>query len=266
MGKIFSLPLPTEGIRTTFVCSDVHALYSNQAAVDIMFKLASRHKSRPDLVINGDLADVDYFMPKNDLFQTWIQRKDGVDEYFYPEYQKEMVWLNRFFDRTEGVFSRKDYLLGNHEFRWENVLHSLPHHSHYLFNFKKDLSLHERGIECYAHNSWLDYGPNLTFTHGHSCSTTAKKKHYEKSGGRSVIFGHVHDYGVQAFGSRGHTHQVVSLPCMSTLNPAYLKENENNWSLGFMVLNMLPSGLFWWNVFQIWEDRLVLPSGLVIEP
>lgn len=266
MSKIFQLPLPSDGVKTLFVCSDVHALFSYKPALDIMFKLASFHKIKPDLLVDGDLADVDYFCAKDELFQTWIQRKDGVDEFFYPKYQEEMVWLNQFFDTAQQLFGRVDYMLGNHENRWNTILHSLAHHSHHLFNYRQDLKLASRGIECYPYNSWLDFGPHLTFTHGFTCSSTALKKHYELSGGKSVVYGHVHDYGVKSFSARGQTKQSISLPCMSILDPRYLKGNENNWSHGFMVINMMPNGIFYWNVFQIWEDRLVLPSGKIILP
>ena len=267
MGKVHTAPLPLEGIRTTFVISDVHALYSHKPALDIFFKVASFHKKNCDLIINGDLADVDFFMARNELYQTWIARKDGVDEYFYPEYQKEMVWLNEFFDRTDEYFERKDYLLGNHEYRWDSALHSLPYHSHYLFDYKKDLNIDKRGINLYPYNDWLDYGPHLAFTHGQAHNAnTAHRKHFELSGGRSVVFGHIHNFDVRSFNVRGNTHQVISLPCMSTKNPHYLKGAENNWTWGFMVLNMTPDGTFWWNVFQIWNDKLILPSGKVVLP
>jgi predicted phosphodiesterase len=262
MGKIFKLDLPQNGFRTKIIFSDVHALYSHRPALNILKQVIQSYgKSKVDIIINGDLADVDYFMGRNEQYQTWIQRKDGVEHFFEPEYQKEMVWLNEFFDEFRPLVTNCDYLLGNHEFRWENALHSLPHHSHHLFNYKKDLNIDKRKINVYQHNSWLDYGPNLTFTHGHSCSTTALKKHYELSGGRSVIYGHVHDFGVKSFQVRGDTHQVISLPCLSTKNPGYLKGAENNWSWGFMVLNMKANGVFHWNVYQVWDDELILPNG-----
>lgn len=267
MGTIHQAPLPTEGIRTSFILSDVHALYSHKPALDIFFKVASIHKGNCDLKIIGDLADVDYFMQKNENCQKWLGRKDGVDEFFLPAYQEEMVWLNDFFDRTKDVFERKDYLLGNHENRWETILYSMSHHSHHLFDYKRDLNANARGLNIYPYNDWLDYGPHLTFTHGQSHSaSSAHKKHYELSGGRSVVFGHIHNYDVRSYIVRERTHQVISLPCMSTKNPSYLKGHENNWTWGFMVLNMMPDGTFYWNVFQIWNDLLILPSGKIVRP
>jgi UDP-2,3-diacylglucosamine pyrophosphatase LpxH len=265
MGKIFKLDLPTNGIRTKIVFSDVHALYSHRPALNVLKKfIQSRKKSQTDMIINGDLADVDYFMARNEQYQTWIGRKDGVEEYFYPEYQKEIEWMNNFFDEFRPLVSECDYLMGNHEFRWENAMHSIPRHSHHLFDYKKDMSFDKRKIRTYQHNSWLDYGPNLTFTHGHSCSSTALKKHFELSKGRSVVYGHVHDFGVKSFQVRGETSQVISLPCLSTLNPSYLKMHENNWTYGFMELIMRPNGIFHWYVYQIWNDELILPNGKII--
>jgi predicted phosphodiesterase len=267
MGKIFKLDLPVKGIRTKIIFSDVHSLYSHRPALKIVKKVIQQFpKKQTDLIINGDLADVDYFMARNEQYQTWIARKDGVEEFFEPKFKEEMEWMNDFFDEFRPLVSEVDYLEGNHEFRWTNALHSLPRHSHHLFNYKKEMSIDKRKIRMYDHNSWLDYGPHLTFTHGHSCSTTALKKHYELSGGRSVVYGHVHDYGVKSFSVRGDTHQVVSLPCLSTKNPSYLKGAENNWSWGFMVMHMKPNGLFTWYVYQIWDDTLIMPNGKIIRP
>lgn len=267
MGKTFSLDLPTDGVRIKVIFSDVHSLYSHRPALNILKKVIQQFpKKQTDIIINGDLADVEYFMARGELYQLWISRKDGVEEYFHPKFMEEMQWMNNFFDEFRPLCSEMDYLEGNHEYRWTSVMHSLPHHSHHLFDYKKEMSIDKRKIRIYPHMSWLDYGPHLTFTHGHSCSTTALKKHYELSGGRSVIYGHVHDFGVKSFQARGNTKQVISLPCFSTMNPHYLKGAENNWSWGFMILFMKPNGVFNWYVPQIWDDELIMPNGKIITP
>ena len=210
--------------------------------------------------------DMPFLMPKNEEYQTWINRKDGVEEFFYPEYMKEIKWMNDFLDACQVVFKSIYILGGNHDQARIDKFKSetLPGYQH-LFDWKRDLFLSTRNIDSCNYNDWLDLGDELTITHGMAHGSTCLKKHYELSGGKSVIFGHVHTADVKSFAARGKCKKVWSLPCMSTLAPGYIKNAEVPWSNGFMIVNLRPNSMFNAHVMEVWDDKLVLPSGKVVD-
>ena len=153
----------------------------------------------------------------------------------------------------------------NHDWRADNFASKYcpaPYRHH--FNLKARLNLEKRNIDHVDYNDWLDVG-NVSITHGMYHGTSASKKHYIASGAKSVIYSHVHQYEVRPYVARGKTRHTWSLPAMCNLNPHYLKNSENNWSNGYGVLNVRPSGDFNFNVFTVWDDALVLPNGRYIQ-
>lgn len=264
--NIAKMLAPSKGLGHAFIAGDWHSGALNKATYNILKKHAlTLPPEMRNLIINGDFLDANHLMKRGDGFTKWFKRSDGIDEYFIPLSEEEIAWGNEILDDLQTVFNEIVFLEGNHDWRydWFSSIVS-PDYKH-NFNYRKLLKFDERKIDYVKYNDWLDWGEKLSITHGMYHGTTCHKKHYEASGGKSVIFSHVHYYGCKSFQVRGDTRQVYSLPAMCDLNPDYIKNNETNWSNGYGFITMRPDSRFNFNVFQVWDNKLVLPSGEIIE-
>lgn len=264
--SVTTLNTPRSGIDTYFIAGDWHSHHLDKSTYNIMVNHAIYVKSKfpkrkLKLIINGDFIDAAHFMAKKEEFKKWIKLKEGIEDYFLPLHEKEMEWANNILDELEMIFDQIIFICGNHCWRvdWFSQVHA-PAAYKPAFNLQADLHLRKRKIEFIRYNDWLDIG-HLSITHGMFHSTTSNKKHYEASGGRSVIYSHIHKASMTPFMSRGDTKQVWSLPAMCNLNPEYIKNTETNWSNGYGIINMKPNGNFNFNTFQVWDNELILPSG-----
>jgi hypothetical protein len=250
-----------------FIAGDWHYDQLHIPSFNILIKHAlSVPKEHRNLIINGDFVDFSFLMPKNPDFQTWANRKDGVDNFFLPEYEKEMKWANDTLDALQTVFNKIIYVFGNHcKARVDLFLEKhCPVAYKPNFDFIKDLGLIRRKIGWIEYNDWLDIG-NLTITHGMTHGSTCLKKHYELSGGRNVVFSHVHTAECKTFASRGVTRAVWSLPSMARLNPHYIKNSDVSWQNGYGTFTMKPNGNFNMNIHLVIDDELCLPDGKIIK-
>jgi hypothetical protein len=266
MGQTTVIPTPKEP-QMWFIAGDWHYDQLNTACFEILIKHAlSVPEKHRNLIINGDFADFALFMPKNSEFQTWVNRKDGIEMFFLPEYEKEVKWCNDTLDALQSVFKRIIYVMGNHcaprvDFFVNNHCPEAykPH-----FNYIQNLKLPRRNIGWINYNDWLDMG-NLTITHGMTHGSTCVKKHYELSGGRNVVFSHVHTAECKTFASRGVTRAVWSLPSMANLNPHYIKNSDVSWQNGYGTFTMKPNGNFNMNIHLVIDNELCLPNGEIIK-
>ena len=249
LDKITRLDLPKgTAINTYHIASDWHSFNMHKPSYNILVEHALDFPvSKRKLIINGDFLDIPYGMKKNEQFKFWKSKAHNVEEFFLPAFNEEVAWGNAILDELQMVFSE--------------IIFIAAYKDHFILN--NALNLHKRGIISIPYNHWLDIG-KLSVTHGMAHGTTAIKKHYEKSGGRSVCFGHVHQVEIKSFHSRGETKQGFSLPAMCDLNPEYMRDTENNWSNGFAVVNMKSNGSFNYHIMQVWDDELVLPRGRVL--
>jgi hypothetical protein len=243
------------------VCSDIHEQFIDEPAFSIMLKYA-RIYNITNLIILGDLLDLDWLMPKNPAFKKWISRSDCMEEFFLPKLEASMDWAIKFFERCAPVFKKIYFAKGNHdaridEFREVFCQAEYKHH----FNFSK---IDKYCEDIFENNDWIDLGA-LSMTHGQFHGPTHFKKHYEASEARNVLIGHVHKDEKICFLSRGKTKQVQSLPCMSTLSPHYLKGRENNWTLGFGYIIIKPSGHYNYYTLNVWDNELALPDGRILK-
>lgn len=265
MEKTTVLPPPLEGIDNYFIASDWHSFHLNPACISILLQHAKLHDPlNRRLIINGDFLDLAFFMKKMESYKKFIGRPDGIEGYFLPLFEEEITWGNKCLDELQKVFNEIIFISGNHDKpRVDVFLGDCPHAYRHNFDFKKALKFEQRNIVFVEYNNWLDIG-DLSITHGMFHGTSALKKHYEACGARSCIFGHVHHDNKQSFMSRGKTKQVHSLPAMCDLNPDYIKNSETNWTNGYGLINMKPSGHFNYHVFTVWDNELVLPNGRVL--
>lgn len=249
------LELPKNKDDIYFIANDWHTEALNKKLFNIMCDMASELPvKRRKLIINGDFVDALHLMAKNPEYKKWESRSDGIEEFFLPNSEKEIEWANKTLDLIAETFSEVIYIFGNHDFRYSNFK-APPAYAH-NFDLVAQLNLAKRNIKHILYPDWLDIGHLLTVTHGSFHGATAVKKHYESSGGKSVIFGHVHKFEVKPFNSRGDTVQCMSLPAMCNLNAEYIKNGIQDWSNGFAILNMRPSGKFNIQVHQMWDDEI----------
>lgn len=265
MDKVTQLELPTSGTHIYHIAGDWHSFSLHKPTYNILIDHALLlPKNQRRLIINGDFVDIPYGMKKNEGFKFWKSRAHNAEEFFLPTWEEESKWANNLLDELQSVFTEIIFIGGNHDQpRLDNIKKAVGHAYEHNFNIETSFHLKERNIKYIDYNHWLDIG-KLSITHGQAHGTTACKKHYEKSGGRSVIFSHVHQLEVKSFHSRGDAKQVCSLPAMCHLNPEYLRETETNWTNGFGVFGVKPNGKFNLQVYQIWDDELVLPTGKIL--
>lgn len=262
MGKAHKLAL-SKRTKNWFIAGDWHAEHLHIPSFNILCKMAqSLPSSDRNLIINGDFFDAPYFMPKNSDFKNWVDRKDGVDEFFLPEFEKEMRWCNDTLDALQSIFKEIIYIDGNHnEPRVKNFRENFcPHGYKHNFNSIDAMNLSKRGIRFIPYNDWLFYG-KLAITHGMYHGTSCHKKHYEASGARSVIFSHIHTDEVKSFTVMGETRKAWSLPAMCDLSPEYIKNSETNWTNGFGQFIMRPNGNFNMYIHTVWDEMVITPNG-----
>lgn len=268
MSKTFKLDTPISGVEKWYVAGDWHSFHLHKPSFNILTDHAlgtTKSKSDRRLIINGDFLDIVYGMTKNEGFAFWKSKSRNAEEFFIPNWEEELLVGNETLDELQSVFSQIIFINGNHDSpRLINIIGCTGSEYHYVFNINKGLNLEKRKIPEIGYNDWLDYG-DVSITHGQAHGSTAVKKHYEKSGGRSCIFSHVHQFELKSFHSRGKTTQCFSLPAMCELNPDYMRNTDNNWSNGFGEVLMKPSGHFNFNVHQVWDNELVLSDGTILK-
>jgi ribosomal protein L24E len=262
--KISKIDPPVKGIDTYFIFGDSHTDAIHWPSLDIMAKRAHKlPKSKRNLIINGDFMDAAHLMARNPMYKKWIKRADGMEEYFIEKSEEELEFSNKLLDILQGIFAKIIYGEGNHDWRYRDFMAKCPPDYAHHFDYRKILRLDQRGIDYYNYNDWLDIGDHLSITHGMYHGTTAHKKHYEASGGKSVIFSHVHYTESRSFSVRGNTRKVWSLPAFCSLNPEYIKNRETNWSNGHGEIYVREDGLFNFNTYQNWNNKLALANKII---
>lgn len=271
MSKVTKLKLPKRGeIHHYLVASDWHSHFLNADCYSILKKHAKLlpKKSRK-LIILGDFLDAWYCMGKNELFKTYIKRASGVDEFFLPHYQKEILWANEKLDELQKIFPEIIFVHGNHDQpRFDFLCSKLPPSLAYNFDMNRDLGFIKRKIKTINYNDWLDIGKpdsakGISLTHGMFHGSTCLKKHYEACH-RSVIFGHVHKDEKKTFISRGESRQAHSLPAMCDLAPDYMRNSDSDWTNGYGYLGVRNDGCYQFHTCNMWSKALMLPGGKVI--
>jgi predicted phosphodiesterase len=266
MGSITTINLPKEP-QMWFIASDWHSHHLHINSFNIMLKHSLLlPKNQRNLIIGGDFFDFAEFMTKSAGFQQWKDRKDGVDEYFLPAYEKEVKWGNDTLDALQSVFNHIIFMHGNHDGpRVEQYVHKYcPEGYKPNFDLNKSLNLQGRNIGSVEYNGWLDFG-HISITHGMYHGPSAHKKHFQACGGRNVLFGHIHTAKCETFASRGISRSAWSLPAMCGLNPEYMRNSESAWQNGYATLAMRPDGNFNLNTHLVINDKLILPTMEILQ-
>lgn len=265
MGKVHYLKNP-KNPQIWFCASDWHLDHLHIESFNILCKHAkSLEPWHRNLIINGDFNDFSFLMPKNEGFKKWIDRKDGIDEFFIPHYEDEIKLANDTLDALQMIFKNIIFIHGNHDGPRVDLFREkfCPNGYKHIFHLDESMGLKQRGIKSIPYNDWLDFG-KIAITHGMFHGPTAHLKHYMASGGKNTLFSHIHQYKSAPFMVRGETRSSTSTPSMATLNPEYLKNAENSWHNGYVTLYMKPNGNFNLSPHLVWNNELMLPNGKII--
>ena len=87
--KVHKIDNHPDLIKHYFIIGDLHEREMNIPAYSI-FKQHAKEFDKPRLIINGDFLDAWYLMPKHPMYQRWINRKDGMEQFFIPSYLAEI--------------------------------------------------------------------------------------------------------------------------------------------------------------------------------
>jgi UDP-2,3-diacylglucosamine pyrophosphatase LpxH len=251
-----------------FWYSDLHEKHLHQKTYNILIDHAlSLQEDQRNLILGGDFLDLPFLMPKGQAFQTWAKRSDGADMYFLPLWEDEIKWGNEKLDELQSVFRNIIFMNGNHDNPRADVYREMYCPAGYKEHFYigKALNLEKRGIGEIAYGDWLNFGPDLTLTHGIAHGASAAARHYLLGRGRSVIHGHLHKFQKTPFPVRGTTQYVYSMGCGSTKNPHYIKNIDNDWENGYGSFIMMPDGSHYVFQHEIKNDMLVLPDLTIIK-
>lgn len=244
-----------------FIANDWHYFELDLSAYSIL-KQHGIDNPHSRLILNGDFLDAWYLMPKNPLYQRWIGRKDAMDQFFCPQYDKEIRWGNFVLDELCKIFDSIYYIFGNHEGKRfdEFVASECPHAYKQHFNIKRDLHLSERGLGVMGCNDYLDIS-NVSITHGMKEGKSALTQHYLSTSNNTII-GHLHRYEHLAFDSRGEAKFCTSLPAMCHRpdheRMRYMHNKDNRHSTGYGVLTTDGPDNSFLNVYVVKNKKLII--------
>jgi hypothetical protein len=226
----------------------------------------SKEFKKPKVIWLGDSIDCVYLMKKDEGYKTWKSRPEGIEEFFIPKLDEEILWMKDRLDTLQETFETVYVAGGNHD-QWRiydfQQSRYCPHAYKHYFDLPELLELDKRKIPFINYNEYYDLGENLTLTHGYAHGTRANHKHYYDAQ-KSIIFGHVHQASMVPFASRGHSHLSISLPCMTSTRADYARNTPNNHSQGFGQVNLRADNIFHYYHHLVWNDKLVLPNGKVV--
>lgn len=131
MGKTWCIDPPKKGFDTYFICSDVHTDHIHLPTFKIMLEMSKKYKSKPNLIINGDLLDVDWLFKKNEQYLDYRKRANGIEDFFIPNVEKNL----------NGV-------IGSLETKKDTLVHEATHFFLELTGLSQKLTENENEIYC----------------------------------------------------------------------------------------------------------------------
>jgi len=235
-------------IKTALVIPDVHFPFEDRAAYNLMLKVAKSVKKIDEVVLLGDFAE----------FQSVSNHPKDPD--FQKSLTKESDYVNKKLDELDRLFPRakKVFIEGNHEYRLYRYIRDRAPELDGVFNWVKLLRLDKR-----KHWKVIPYGPDQKYqvlgsklyarhepagTGEHAAAGTIRKT------GNSVIFGHIHriqEY--QTVMLDGRNHRGISAGWLGDKRHSvfnYVK-GHHQWALGFAIVSVLPSQLFFCQMVHI---------------
>lgn len=233
------------------VIPDSHGCFIDEAAAGAF--LADLRSIDPDeIVMLGDHVDCSGFLAEHFVLGATVEATYS--------YEDDIAAANRFLDEIQKAAPRAriHYLEGNHEARVERwcVTHSLRHAKdaealRNLYAPDARLALGRRGITFYRRSArHMDLPIPGTIQLGKCFFAHDGKGEHAAAGmvrrfGAPVVFGHIHRQ--QAIMVRTVASGVIGAwcpGCLCQLQPTYGHVTISDWSHGYGLQTVLPSGVF----------------------
>lgn len=178
--------------------------------------------------------------------------------------------FNKFLDAYDKVVEKsateKITLTGNHEAWLDDAIEENPQMLDGMIGWEKNLHMKERGYKIISRRKIYKYG-KLNFIHGDYrdgflpafyAKAIAQLYH------RNVVFGHFHAAQSAIEVSPIDTHPTIAqgVPCLSHVNPIWMKNRANAWSNGFFTAYVQPNGLFNHQIVNISHNSFIFEGEL----
>lgn len=234
------------------ICGDLHGMLLDRPAVDaFLADLPSWNAT--EIVLLGDMVECGGWLAKHQAFGYVAQTNYN--------YQDDIVSANWFLDEIQRICPGAviHYLEGNHEDRLERwAVDQTQAHSRDADFLRKLASpqtllrLDERGIKFYRRSvvhgkglppGWVKLG-KIFFVHELGRSANAARDSVSKAAG-NVVFGHTHreDTATLVLPGVGLV-KAFNPGCLCERQPLWKHSDPSNWSHGYAVEFINPSGLF----------------------
>lgn len=245
-------------LHTTLILPDVHVPFHNVKLVIKVLKLA--RDIRPDqVVILGDFLDLYSISSHNKGSLGRLRKMELGDEY-------DAGWeLMQAVNASTRTASRKDYLYGNHEDRFDRYKDDGDNAKTGSALERPEEALHLEENGWNVHRKWMEdsviIGSHLELMHGTNCCKHAAAKHLEDVEG-SVVFGHTHRFQVYSTGKHA-AYNLGFLGDRDSEGFSYMpRKDRRKWMNSFGVNYTLDDGTFRMVPVQCWANQFVFGGKL----
>ncbi len=258
--------------------NDIHIPYHNKSLETALDFLCDWGMGEGDeLILNGDIIDCQAAGHWNEaLFKRLGPLKQ--EQLIKEEIEQSREVLHHI--RRRLPKPRCHWVPGNHEVRlWHSSLNlKTPQFPFTIdqFDVSRDLSqtanegLRDILVREFHTEAWdirvLKYYEQLKldrilYLHGHQFGgANPLNSSARKYPGSSLVMGHHHTHAVKTIfnqGSEKDVYQHVVVPCLSDLQPGYLKDDSTMWLNGFWIADFDSRGYFDGRVVKIFDGKIV---------
>lgn len=243
-------------LRKILVLPDLHIPNEDPNAVNAVLAYANDHKPWDELILLGDLMDMNCISSHNAGNLRAIEAQNLMDDYDKG---------NTFLDRLEGLARKTVYLQGNHEYRVERYINANPQLKGSI-EPEKQLHLAQRGIKWIK--SWekgeMYKVGKAVFVHG-LYHNEFHAKSMVLAFESNIFYGHLHDIMSYPKVNKGehNTKTAQSLGCLCRYNQTYILGKPTKWQQAFGIFYFLPNGNFNYYIPMIFNGCFVAPDGKI---
>jgi len=239
------------------VIADTHVPHEDQKSIKAILKLTE------DIKFDGFFILGDFLECESVSHWLHDKHKNKTLEGKRLEFEyKEGNRLLDEFDKRLPVGCDKRFWMGNHERFVEDVLEKMPQLDG-LINVIPNLKLKERGYIVYEEQNHIEKVGKLNIFHGWKGGENPTKSMITQVMG-NVLSGHLHTLEVKMMHSPAKELSTIgiSMPCLATQNPDFMKNQPNKFSLGFCIINYYDGGFFQIDILRIIKSKFIYNNKL----
>ena len=211
-----------------------------------------RRKRWDECILLGDFLDLNCISEHNFNNQRAIENQ---------RVQKDFDAGNLILNQLQAAVKCKIvYIQGNHEYRLERLVNSMPSLEGSI-EVEKGLRLKERGIQYikFWEKGHLYKVGKAVFIHGLYTNDSHAKKTVIQFG-TNVFYGHTHDIQSysQVLQGKGKTIMGQSLGCLCKEDLPFMRGRPNKWQQAFAEFTFDNKGYFNYTIHKIFNNKLVV--------